>query len=374
MPSSNFGGSLIDEMARSRITGILARLLLGVEVMSIVCAVSGIRAAQAGLQNEASEPNPNPQVEVSESSDYFEARELLGKQKWIEAAIVLRAVLKRTPDFTPASISLASALLELHRREEGLSVLSSAILRQKGAKKAFLIRRMRVSSRIFFTNEDFQFYQDGLNLLNLGKYGPARERLEKALSAEPDNAEILTRLGQCLTLQSDYDSAVERLRLAKALNPYEPEIQLWLGRALSERGQLSEAIPELQDAYKALGQSELSVLWLAEALSASSQKPAAAKLLEASVNADPFHLSALLALARLQSQSPNAHDSASLLAAQRELRLGLSRLDHYGALRDIPFEDASDDLSLDLRPSVETLRGQIEGTLSELESRIVQAS
>jgi tetratricopeptide (TPR) repeat protein len=142
---------------------------------------------------------------------------------------------------------------------------------------------------MFLSNESFQGYQDGVNLLNNGKFRPARDRFEKALGQEPDNVEILIRIAQCLLLEQDEDSAAERLKLARKLNPFEPEIRLWLGRAMHRRGELRKAIAELRVAHQELKGSELAPTWYAEALLASGQRASAISVLEKDVQEYPFH-------------------------------------------------------------------------------------
>lgn len=291
----------------------------------------------------------------------------MAKRKWAEAAIVLRSILKRSPDFVPGAIELARALVYSGRREEALAVLGQAAARHQGPRRAALIDRAHVIGRLFLTTRAQQVFQEGLNLLETGKYRPARERFEQALEAEPDNVEVLARIGQCLVLEGDNDSAAERLRLAKRLDPFEPEVGLWLGRALHQRGELSQALVELKAAYDGLERSERAALWYADALVASGARRAAVTLLAEDSKAEPFHLAGLLVLARLRVELFRESGTDSLWNARKDLQVALSRLPKYGTPELGRFES---ELGLDLRESPADLKGKINALLAQLDARL----
>jgi predicted Zn-dependent protease len=314
-----------------------------------------------------SEAEAAPEAQIYQNSDYFEAKQLLAKRKWNEAAIVLRTVLKRSPDFTPAAVGLANALAYSGRREEALSILGQMTAKENGKARATLISRARVLSKVFITKETFQIYQDGLNFLFVKKTHPARDKFEKALLAEPDNVEILTRLGQCLVLDGDFDSASERLRLARKLNPYESEVSAWLGRALSQRGEAVEALSELQRAKAENPDSEMIAVWLSEALENAGQKAQALQTLDDNIRAYPNHVAALYQLEKLRTQQVGSPDRKTLQAMGRDLRLGLSRVSAYPDT----FKPLSEDLALDVRPSAAELKENIEKLLAKLEQQAV---
>ncbi|MCM2322315.1 MAG: hypothetical protein NDJ90_03540 [Oligoflexia bacterium] len=321
-------------------------------------------AAFAGLpESYPWQPNPH----------YQEAQQLLKARKWPEAAIVLRSVQQRAGEAASlrVSLDLVRALTFSGRREEALSVLAQLLSRErKGARRDLLIRRVQVLSRQFLTNESFQLYQDGLNLLAAGRYRQARVRLEAAAAREPDNIEILIRLGQSLLLDQDEDSAAERLKLARKLNAFEPEMNLWLGRAMYLRGELQEALSALRLAFEQLESSELAPLWYAEALAGAGQRGLAFEILETDLQEAPLHLEGLLGLVRLRLESPGRDAQGSLWAARKDLQLASSRLAAYVDPRRPRFEG---ELGLDSQRSndemkayVEKLQAQVEGQLEKL--------
>ncbi len=321
-------------------------------------------------------------------SGYAEARDLLAKEKWPEAAIVLRTVLKNEPSNLSATVDLARALTFTGRREEALSLLAQAAEKERKASKANLIRRARVLSRLFLTNASFQLHQDGLNLMVQKKYEEAREKLDQALSFEPDNVEVLVRSAQCLVLSGDFDSAVERLRLSRRLNPHESEIRLWLGHAMLQRGEAKAAVEELRAAHEQLKGSEIAAIWYADALAFTGQRPLAIRVLEENLATNPSHLSSLLAVARLRMMalpavavqpvpmpSPQSlvRDKKTLAAAREELQLLLKRASASSVTSQKPAVEAlklSDSLGVQFRMQADELKAQAEKLLELVEDRL----
>ncbi|HLE01842.1 MAG TPA: tetratricopeptide repeat protein [Bdellovibrionota bacterium] len=312
-----------------------------------------------------------PVVESFGSRHYVEAEALLAQRKWADAAIAFRIALRKNPDFTAAAMGLARALAFSGRREEALSLLWRFVDREKGSRRDALIRRARVISRLFLTSATFQTFQEGMNLLLAKKYRPARDRFEKALEYEPDNIEILTRVGQCLVLDKDFDSAAERLRFAKRLNPHEPELRIWLGRSMHQRGEIREALEELRLAHLELQGSELAPVWLAEAQFSFGQKPLAIQTLEEDVKARPHHIESLLTLARLRIQTAT-RETQTLWSARKDLQLALSRLESYKTLDRRGFPE--NELTLDVRRTPEEIKSDADKLLQQIENRLEQAA
>src|SRR3954452_23282866 len=59
------------------------------------------------------------ELSLSAVSDYEEARSLISRKKWAEAAIILKSVTRKDPDYVPAAIQLAETLFYSNRRDEG---------------------------------------------------------------------------------------------------------------------------------------------------------------------------------------------------------------------------------------------------------------
>jgi predicted Zn-dependent protease len=295
---------------------------------------------------------------------YEEAQTLMNHQKWPEAAIILQGVLKEAPHYSPAAIDLARSLVYSSRREEALSVLEEAVSHEKGPRRAVLIRRERVLARLFVTNETFQGFQEGVNFLDARKFGSACERLAQVLEREPDNVEILTRLGQCRLLDGDADSAAERLRLARKLSPHEPQVRLWLGRALQQRGEIEEALTELRSARQELKDSELAAIWLAEALASNGQRTAATDVLDQDVKQNPMHVESLYTSARLKYIAIQKENPQALWAVRRDLQLALSRLDDHSSVGG-----PGDELSYP-QQDPKAIKADVQALLRRVEARL----
>ncbi|MGK5087876.1 tetratricopeptide repeat protein [Bdellovibrionota bacterium FG-2] len=307
---------------------------------------------------------------ASAEEDAHEAHLLMSKKKWPEAAIVLKSILKKDPEITSVTVDLARALFYQGRREEALAVLGAAIVREKPAQQKMLVRQSRVLSRTFLKAESFQTFQDGVNFMLLSRFRQAGERLERALAAEPDNVEILTRLGQCSLLDGDADSAAERLRAARRLNPFEPEISLWLGRSLFQRGELELALKELQIAHQELAGAQTPVLWFSEALALSPKPQAELEILEKDLTSNPLHLETSLAKAKFHLRNATPNQIPNLQEVRKDLMTTLGRIEKnvfYDSPRlvgELGFEPAKS--SAEFKSEVEKLIQQVEKKIKEL--------
>jgi tetratricopeptide (TPR) repeat protein len=259
-------------------------------------------------------------------------------------------------------------LLKERKREEALKLLIEETQNSRGAERQILVRHIKVISKLFFTNSTFQIYQDGLNLMVGKKFGAAKEKLEKVISAEPDNVEILTRLGQCLFLDNDPKAAVHYFKTASKLSPFSPEIRLWLGRALYLQGKVQDSIPELRSGFLELPASENAPVWLAEALQSAGQSVSALRTLDHDTKLHPFHLPSLLASARLRVQVPRPEVQA-LWAARKDLQLAMSRMDQYFA-QDVGQSEGA--FQVNLRKSPEDLKAEIQKLFQQIQGRLDQ--
>ncbi len=334
----------------------------------------GVRWAYGAIlaQAETAEPLPSviPIGGGGHEITYSSAKQLLEKRKWPEAISILRTLFKSEPISVPVITSLAMALTYAGNREEALAILNRGAQTIQGDRRKYLIRRIRVLSCLFLTNKTFQIYQDGLNLMMGKKYRAAKERFEKAIVDEPDNVEILTRLGQSFVMDSDPGAAVRNFQFAFKLNEFQPEVRLWLGRALLQQNKFNEAIRELTAANNALHGSELAPLWLAEGLSQGGQVNLAIRLLDNDAKQWPVHVLSLLSLSKLRSQAFHA-DPQSLWLARKDLQLALSRLDQYAAS---DLGRYSGDLVIDTSKPVSEIKSEIQRLLQLIDNRISQTS
>ena len=263
------------------------------------------------------------------------------------------------------AIEHAKRLALSGKREEAISLLNNIAIREVGARRSALIRRIKVISRIFLTSEAHQAFQEGLNLMNSGKYRQARDRFETSMEKESNNCEVLVRLGQTLVLEGEYDKAAEKLRLAKKTGPFEPQARLWLGRALHQRWESLAAVEELKSVQTDLDGYEPAAVWLAEALLSSGQRVLALKTLEDNIKAQPFHVLSLLVMAKIKMNDPG-RENEQLWSARKDLQVALSRFKRYASPA---LEEFEGDLGLKLRSPAKT-KEEILSLLQKIDGRI----
>ena len=261
-------------------------------------------------------------------------------------------------------------LVDRQKRDEALKLIIQSIYSSQGVERTILIRKAHILGCTFMKNKTFQVFQEGHTLLLNKKYRLAREKFEKALSEEPDNVEILTRLGQSAYLDGDVDAARERLLAASSLNPFEPQVRLWLGKILLQKGN-DKAVPELRAAYSELKESEQAVVWLSEALASFGQMSSAVRLLSADTKKWPFHVWSLVVLAKIQSET-GAPENQSLWAARKALQLALSRLGQYpsNASQASSGPDLKNNLEFDVRRPASELKVDIQKLLNLVQSKL----
>ncbi len=298
-------------------------IILGIIFVYFANAFARGSSDHAGLALEVSE--------ILEKNNLVEIKNLQNKGKWSDSISILQPLFVKQPKSIPVVLGLANALTHLGRRQEALAILFEATQWAKGAQKIFFIRRIRVLSRLFLNNKTFQTYQDGLKLILAKKYRNAIERFERSLGDEPENVEVLVRLGQSFILADDSEKALQFLIFAKKLNPFDSEINLWLGRAFQKTGQINDALLEFRIACDGLKKSEQAIFWLAESLVASGQVLGAIRILERDFKIFPFHLLTLISAIKLRLQMPYS-ESQILWTARKNLQHALSHFTEYQRL------------------------------------------
>ncbi len=113
-------------------------------------------------------------------------------------------------DYAKAEESL-NAFLEKHGKEQEL-VDRAKIYRD------ICLSRLKPEKIKLTTFEDF--YQNGVYLLNMGRYNEALESLENARKKEPSNAKLLYVMADAYCMQGDKDNCLEFLKQAVKLDSY----------------------------------------------------------------------------------------------------------------------------------------------------------
>ncbi len=306
-----------------------------------------------------------PAVKPPSPRDHLEqAKKLAEEKKWGECYSKLKAQLVRGAGL-PGFLSLHSrCAMSAGQREDALNNLN-VVATSASAKLAASIRNSaQILSATFATAESSQSFQEGLNLLERGAYPDANERLTSLLSVEAGNVELMLRVGQARILLGKAEEARDLLAKAKSLNPQEAEIALWYGRALFLRGRHQAALDELRRARRMILESELASLWLSEALVALGARAQAFQALEQDLKYYPAHLQTLTQLARFRLLFFE-NDAEMLMAARKEVQLGLSRLDQY---RSASHPRTEGELGLQLA-SADEIKSQLKVLMDRIEAK-----
>lgn len=289
--------------------------------------------------------------------------DLLKKRRWPEAVEVLRASGSGAERQTSGALfALSSALVYQGKVGEALKELFAGAGLASGDLRRQLISRIGIVSRLFQRNTTFQSYSEGLDLLSNGKWAAARDKLEQARQQEPENCEILTRLGQAHLLNGDADSAAERLREVRSLNPLLAAPRLWLARALHQRGETLPALNEFREVLPLLEGSEMGPIWYAEALVSAQMRPEAIVMLEETLKRQPYLLRAYLELARLRLREANG-----VWPARKDLQIIQSRTAEY---ERTPDRDATFELGLPARWEQARLDKEVSLTAAYIDQQL----
>ncbi len=197
-------------LSKGRITNILTTALL---VFGSGCFVLSPEMAHAQLQ------------------DRERGKALLESGEWSDALVLLKSDFNQRPELDTAFL-IARALVGLKRREEALQFLAALNTSKRTSSEREMIReRIRVLSRLFYTQESVQKYHQALRKVESAEWQDAADVLTELLNNESGNVEVMVRLAQVEIELQRYSMALEKLESAQAINPFEPMIRLWIARA-----------------------------------------------------------------------------------------------------------------------------------------------
>lgn len=159
--------------------------------------------------------------------NYSKGVELAARKKWEEALEKFQSAIDLNPAYVASYVEWARTSVMLGRRREGLERLTAslAFARSKEEREKIVRERENLSD-IFYTNETFQQYQNGLNYLRLERNSSALEALEKALKTEPDNVLVLAAYSEALRAEDRSKEALAALERAFALNDGKLEVRV----------------------------------------------------------------------------------------------------------------------------------------------------
>ena len=144
-----------------------------------------------------------------------------------------------------------------------------------------------------------------------GEYGEAQAVLERALKAKPEDATLLTQLGNVLSMQGKHADAVPHLEKATRLQPEAAYAWYVLGVAHKKLARPGQALPAFEKAVALDPKNTEAQMSLGAAYSQARRPADALRVFEAIVEADPSSKRGWLNLgkARALAGAPGAGDA-----------------------------------------------------------------
>lgn len=208
-------------------------------------------------------PLPDVKDRIRYYNAEISARKLIGSAP--ETAIErLRAVTEAVPEFTPAWLTLATALQTLNRTDEAVQAYHAALEANPNAADAhFDLAKLRLSEgRRDLAIEHYRqalaldpnYAMAHINLASIlaeeGEAEEARRHFEQGLEEFPDSTVGRFNFGMFLHRLGEYDAALEHLNRAAELDPRMPQIHFQLGMTLAALDNVSEAVRHFQEALR----------------------------------------------------------------------------------------------------------------------------
>lgn len=226
---------------------------------------------------------------------YSRGVELNSRKHWDEALKQFQSAIDLNPSYVTAYVEYARAAVMLGKRGQGLDKLDAGFAAARTRDDKDRVQKERESlSEIFYTNETFQWYQNGLNFLKLDRAGSAVDALERARRTEPDNVLVLSAYARALRVEDRTKDAVPVLERALQLNEGKRDVRLDLADAV--------LVPNPERAHellKGLGQDERAVILDAQALSSLKRNHEAVEAVRAYFEKQPSSLYAPFWLGKL---------------------------------------------------------------------------
>lgn len=181
----------------------------------------------------------------------------------------LRAHVKLAPTDSAARLNLATALVQLEKNEEALTIVAGAknapLARLEGflyQQKSDLVRAGAAYERAI--KDDPQDYQSWNNLANVradsGDVDGAIAAFEQAITFEPETVELYINLAQVLAKADRQAPRLVVMRDAAEKEPGNPAVLTELGLALGANDEMDEAVDTLKaavDVYANQGDRQL---------------------------------------------------------------------------------------------------------------------
>ena len=202
-----------------------------------------------------------PQKSGLALQNYSKGVEFAQKKKYDEAVEKFQLSIELNPGLVDSYIELARAKLLMGQRKAAVNVLNGALKSLKRRDEIEKIYRERENiTEIFFTNETFQFYQNGLNQLRLENANAAMDAFDQALKKEPDNVLVLLGSARAMTVLDHRKDALENLEQAIALNDRNEDARVELAEAYLAK-KPKQSLELLQGLYNSPKDERVAILY-----------------------------------------------------------------------------------------------------------------
>lgn len=212
-------------------------------------------------------------------------------------------VIKAHPLLSSGYIGFARAAVLLKDRKAALEKLEQGLKLVVKKEERNKLQEERLNlSEVFFTNQSFQYYQNGLNFLLLERASAAVENLEKALALEPKNVAVLLAYARALAKDGNQASAITNLETTLSINADKAEAKLLLAELIMET-QSKRALALMEPMALAADANEKTALLYAKILSKLSHEGEALEYLKSRAERNGSWLESLFWLGKTYSQS-----------------------------------------------------------------------
>lgn len=191
---------------------------------------------------------------------------LLRTGKVDEAISCYESLLEKKPDFAATRGNLAAILVTLGRYQEAVEHCELALETMD-----------MIPLRKFY----------GHSLVKLGRYDEAIEQYKKVLSAEPDDPNILNKLGFALAHKGKFDDAIEVSNRVLEIEPRLIEANLNIGFAYIGKGEFAKAEQAYKKALEVLPKDAIAHSELGVALFKQGKIDEAIEILNKALEIDP---------------------------------------------------------------------------------------
>jgi arylsulfatase A-like enzyme/predicted Zn-dependent protease len=197
-------------------------------------------------------PDPKDKIEVYRA--LLRAQEDLGAGRWNEAIAAARSALSSEPDLLEAQVLLGNALQRKGDLKEAVTVFSRILELKPDANFTMVdlvsalinlgeLERASDAARRFleqFPEDPVLLEELGVARLYLRDYPGALSAFERAIAVEPGTF-TLTKAGEVLAIQKEFDRAETYLKRALEINPRARETHYVLAQIAEARGDSAAA-------------------------------------------------------------------------------------------------------------------------------------